>query len=359
MQLHNLPDRHKTALQDLADMFDKNPLPNNPPPPTISNNTTKPISKTATIPFSDPPQSTRPDIIPYKPEEIAPPSIHNYQRPPTHNYNTRSKQTPHVINNIIKLKTPTYYTSAALQKLTAQTLTSPWPFHQIMNVMDDASGEMLNYEKLIKNPDTRKVWSRAMCKELGRLSQGFDSTEGTNTFFFLTRNEIKNIPKDKTVTYARIVANHRPQKSDPFRIRLTAGGNLLFVPGDISTKTADLTTSKILWNSVLSTPNAKYAVIDIHNMYLQTPMFPYEYMKIPIQKIPKEFMDAYDLHNKVHNGHIYCEIRKGMYGLPQAGKIANDLLKTRLEEIRVQRNKIHTRFMETQLTTYTIHLSSR
>ena len=28
----------------------------------------------------------------------------------------------------------------------------------------------------------------------------------------------------------------------------------------------------------------------------------------------------------VHNGAVYVEIRKGMYGLPQAGKIANDKL---------------------------------
>ena len=186
-----------------------------------------------------------------------------------------------------------------------------------MNVMDTESGEMLSYEKLLKNPETRKVWSRAMCKELGRLAQGFETTEGTNTFFFLTLDQIKNIPKGKTVTYARIVANYRPQKNDSLYIQLKVGGNLLFVPGGISTTTAHLTTSKILWNSVLSTPNAKFAVIDIHNMYLQTPMFPYEYMRIPITKIPTEFTDAYSLHDKVHNSHVYCEIYKGMCGLPQ------------------------------------------
>eukprot|EP00957_Ditylum_brightwellii_P040753 3084574-Ditylum_brightwellii.AAC.1 len=42
-------------------------------------------------------------------------------------------------------------------------------------------------------------------------------------------------------------------------------------------------------------------------------------------------MDEYNLHNKVHGNYVYMEIRKGMYGLPQAGKIANDLLKKRLK----------------------------
>ena len=32
----------------------------------------------------------------------------------------------------------------------------------------------------------------------------------------------------------------------------------------------------------------------------------------------------------MYKGYIYCEIRQGMYGLPQAGQIANELLKKRL-----------------------------
>ena len=44
-----------------------------------------------------------------------------------------------------------------------------------------------------------------------------------------------------------------------------------------------------------------------------------EYMFIPIVLIPKEFMDEYNLHDKIHNGKVYLKINKGMYGLPQAG----------------------------------------
>ena len=88
-----------------------------------------------------------------------------------------------------------------------------------------------------------------MCKELGRLAQGFGSTEGTDTIRFMTINEIKEIPRDKTVTYARIVVDYRPQKADPNRVRITVGGNLINYPGELTTRTADLVTSKILWNS--------------------------------------------------------------------------------------------------------------
>jgi len=101
---------------------------------------------------------------------------------------------------------------------------------------------------------------------------------------------IKNISKDRTITYVRIVVDVRPQKEDPNRVRVTAGGNLIFYPKELTTRTADLITTKVLWNSVLSTLNAKYACIDIKNMYLATPMERYEYMTIPVHLIPEEFM---------------------------------------------------------------------
>ena len=45
-------------------------------------------------------------------------------------------------------------------------------------------------------------------KELGRLAQGYEDTKGTNTVRFMDREQIKQIPKDQTVTYARIVVDY-------------------------------------------------------------------------------------------------------------------------------------------------------
>jgi hypothetical protein len=64
--------------------------------------------------------------------------------------------------------------------------------------------------------------------------------------------DIPTIPKDQTVTYARIVVDYRPQKADPNQVRITVGGNLIDYPGELTTRTADLVTSKILWNSTLN-----------------------------------------------------------------------------------------------------------
>jgi hypothetical protein len=105
-----------------------------------------------------------------------------------------------------------------------------------------------------------------MTKELARLAQGLPNiTEGTNTVFYLTHDEISNIPADRTVTYARVVADFRPQKADPNRVRITVGGNLINYPGEVTTRTADMVTSKILWNSVLSTPGTKNCCADVKN----------------------------------------------------------------------------------------------
>ena len=80
-----------------------------------------------------------------------------------------------------------------------------------------------NYQKLINDPILREVWEMAMCAELDRLAQGFGDTKGTETMRFLDFDEIKQIPSNHVVTYARIVVDYRPQKKDPNRVQITVG----------------------------------------------------------------------------------------------------------------------------------------
>ncbi|KAI2497591.1 Reverse transcriptase (RNA-dependent DNA polymerase) [Fragilaria crotonensis] len=128
------------------------------------------------------------------------------------------------------------------------------------------------------------------------------------------------IPADRKATYLRVVVASRPEKVNPRRVRWTVGGDKVDYPFDVSTKTADLTTAKLLFNSVLSTPNAKFMATDLKDFYLGTPMERYEYMRIPIGLIPDVIIELYNLLPLVHNGHVFVEIRRGMYGLPQAGR---------------------------------------
>ena len=91
-----------------------------------------------------------------------------------------------------------------------------------------------NYKKLIDDPLMRDVWSKEMCKELGRICQGFEDTERTDTMRFLYLEGISNIPQDRVVTYARIVVDYRAQKKDPNRMRITAGATSLIFYTQVS-----------------------------------------------------------------------------------------------------------------------------
>jgi hypothetical protein len=70
--------------------------------------------------------------------------------------------------------------------------------------------------------------------------------------------------------------------------------------------------------------------MDINNYYLGTPLPRFEYMKMMISRFPEEIIQKYNLNTLAVDGWVYIEIRKGMYGLKQAGLLANQLLQTRL-----------------------------
>ena len=57
----------------------------------------------------------------------------------------------------------------------------------------------------------------------------------------------------------------------------------------------------------------------------------YEYLLLKLSDTPEEIIQLYNLCDKaIKDGRLYVEIRKGMYGLPQAGLLAQELLEKRL-----------------------------
>ena len=199
------------------------------------------------------------------------------------------------------------------------------------HAITSADGDQMEYRHLINNPTTKQTWENSFCNEVGRLAQGRQSTglPGTNTLFFIPYDDI---PEDrrKDVTYARIVVDYRPQKAEPHRTRITVGGNRINYPDTVTTETAELTTHKLLLNSVVSTRGAKYMTADIGNFYLGTPMERFEYMFMPMKYIPLEIQQQYNLQALAKDGKVYTRIEKGMYGLPQAGILANHQLRKNL-----------------------------
>jgi hypothetical protein len=205
---------------------------------------------------------------------------------------------------------------------------NPWSRKHLANaVVHLVTGKEMEYTALMKDPRLQPLWTRGFGNECGRLFQGIRDIAGTDTCFFIN---ITNIPKDRKITYGKIVCDYKPHKKEKERARLTVGGDRLNYSGDVATSTADITTFKILINSTLSTEEAAMMMMDIHTYYLVTPLPRFEYMKMLLSRFPEEIIKKYNLNALAVDGWVYIEIRKGMYGLKQAGLLANQLLQTRL-----------------------------
>ena len=54
-------------------------------------------------------------------------------------------------------------------------------------------------------------------------------------------------------------------------------------------------TVKLLFKSVVSTKGAKFVIIDIKYLYLNTPMKRYKYMRLKLAELPEDFVNEYKL----------------------------------------------------------------
>ena len=101
------------------------------------------------------------------------------------------------------------------------------------------------------------------------------------------------------------MVDHRPQKEDPDQIRIAVGSNLITYKGSTLTHTANLTASKLLWDSVLSTDGAQCMCLDIKNFYLTAALDYYEYMSIPLALFPEWIKTQYNLDTHTRDGFFY------------------------------------------------------
>lgn len=184
--------------------------------------------------------------------------------------------------------------------------------HYASPMVHPITGETISsYKKLRHDPATAEVWQTVFGKDFGGMAQGDNKTgeKGTNAMFVMTHDEITHALRIWTkFTYANPVVDHRPQKEDPKRIRITAGGNLINYDSDLSVRTADINTAKLHWNSVVSTDNAKYMCIDIKNFYLSAALEYFEYMRIPLALFPTWTIDQYNLNKHAYKGFVYIEM---------------------------------------------------
>jgi hypothetical protein len=190
------------------------------------------------------------------------------------------------------------------------------------------TGRIANYRTL-RQCSEGAAWEQGNADEFGRLLNGNGTTmaTGTNTMAFI---DPATLPDGVTCTYLSLVCAYRPEKVQPHRVRGVVGGDRLTYDGDVSTKTAALDTVKLHLNHVISTPDGRHATTDVKDFYLNTPMEEKDwvYLRIPVDDIPACILQLYN--PVIKNGFAYAVVMKGMYGLKQAGKLANDLLQTNL-----------------------------
>ena len=99
---------------------------------------------------------------------------------------------------------------------------------------------------------------------------------------------------------------------------------MLDFTGYLSTLTELVTTETFVFNSVVSNTGAKCILADIKYFYLNNILPDPEFMRIPLKIIPQQIVYTYNLVTLVNNQEwIYMRINKSLYGLKQAGIIAN------------------------------------
>ncbi len=237
-----------------------------------------------------------------------------------------------------------------------------WRDECIQLVRDEETGEYLNYRQLMRHPKHKIIWNTSTANKFGQLAQGIRGKESrvipTNTIFFITHDQVP-IDRQKDVTYGSFSCDLKPNKKETHQTRLTADRDKINYPDDVETPTVDVTLVKTLFNRVILTKGAKCVMLDIKDFYLNTPMARYEYMRLKLTKIPEEIIIEYKLGEIVTaDGYVYCEIRKGMYGLPQAGIIFTATLRRTPCKIGIPSEQNCTWTMDTRDKRQKLHVSN-
>ena len=181
-----------------------------------------------------------------------------------------------------------------------------------------ADGSPLTYAKAIRG-DQEAHWRQAEVEEFNRL---FSS----NTMKPLHPHE-QPLQRRKDTSYynPQIKEKEDSAGNRTYRVRGTIGGDRINYPGETSASTAAMPVVKILLQSVIS-DDSNWMTLDIKDYYLNTPLARPEYIRIQRKLIPLSTMVQHELEQFMSNNSILFEVNQGMYGLPQAGYLAQQKL---------------------------------
>ena len=96
-------------------------------------------------------------------------------------------------------------TVAQMKLFPKQLYSRRFLIEMINAILNEETGELMEYRHIMKNPKYRQLYVTSYCKVLRRLAQGMPGkAEGTNTIYFIDKADIPD-ERWKDVTYGRVV----------------------------------------------------------------------------------------------------------------------------------------------------------
>ena len=188
-----------------------------------------------------------------------------------------------------------------------------WGEHFANSATDDLTGKPLRLRALRAGPDAA-IWIQASREEFVRLMRETRTMHPCHP---------SAKPAGQIASYYNQVCSVKIKKEQRVaRVRGTFGGEVINYDGETTALTAALTTVKILAADIISDPTALAMVLDLQDFYLMSDLLHPEYMWINLCDIPEDVQIEFNIAAYAVNGRVMMEVVKGLYGLPQAGFLA-------------------------------------
>ena len=193
--------------------------------------------------------------------------------------------------------------------------TKPISDHHGLKYLD--KGKALRYFKAIKG-DEKQFWINAHSDELDRLINRRKSMR------FIKRSDKE---KGRVESYWNPQLTKKSKNGEIiYRVRGCVGGNINDFYGNSTAYTASLPTVKLLFNAIVSEPDAKLMTLDLKDFFLHGSSGRNEYMRIPLSYFTDDDMIKYDIKSFIKEGDtsVLVEIHGNMYGLVNAAIVAQE-----------------------------------
>ena len=181
----------------------------------------------------------------------------------------------------------------------------------------DGRNRPLTYRATRTSPDLN-LWRIEESNEIIRL---IETTATMDWFDFRLK------PTNRTASYynPQVKVKVAPDGTLHRRVRGTYGGNVTDYSGLRASWTADMQTVKLLLNATVS-EGANLCTLDIKDFYLGSDLEHDEYMWLTRAQVPPDLVERYGSRIIWSGDKTLVRIKKGLYGLPQAGRLAHDKL---------------------------------